>query len=333
MSPVSPRIGRRGLIVGGAAAALLGACGRGRAPTDSQGRVRLRLALDAPAGLAQAGVFQALASDGFEKQRLTVEMLGGDGGLGERLAASAAELALASDGLTALDLAAQRAPVRAVAAFFQKSPLAFFARGAGGLTPGGDLRDRPILIDPEDARLLWPWLRARYGLSEDQRQPASVEGFFDAPRAVLVGDLLTTPEAVLQTRPAIRLAADDGYPPYGGALLVPTAFARDNARALRGFIAAVVEGWRDYLQGDPAEAHALMRRAAPQLTERAQLAARDRLKTFALVDGGDAALFGLGAMTNERWVMTSEAAVQAGLFAAAPPARDLFTDAYLPGRG
>lgn len=331
MSPVPPRIGRRGLLVGGVAAGLLSACGRGSAPIDSQGRVRLRLALDAPPGVAQAGVFQALASGGYEKRGLTVQILSGDGGLGERLAASSAELALARDGLTAVELVAQRAPVRATAAFFQKSPLAFLSRDPDPAS--GTLHGRPVLIASRDARLLWPWLRERQGLSEAQLRPATVDGFFDAPGAVLVADLVEAPEAVLQTRPTIRLAADEGFPPYGGVLLTANAFARDNARALRAFIAATVEGWRDYLQGEPAQAHALMRRFAPRLTERAQLAARDRLRAFSLVDGGDAALFGLGSMTAERWVATAEAAARAGLHASAPAPRDLFTDAYLPGRG
>ena len=39
-------------------------------------------------------------------------------------------------------------------------------------------------------------------------------------------------------------------PSYGAVVLAPNAFARDNAAALRSFIAASAEGWRDYIRGD-----------------------------------------------------------------------------------
>ncbi|MFN4040699.1 MAG: ABC transporter substrate-binding protein [Brevundimonas sp.] len=333
MSFVSRPIPRRGLLAGAAAFGLLAGCGRGQAPVDAQGRVRLRLALDAEPGLAQAGVFQALATDLYARRRLSIERLPDATPLGERLGASNAELALAADAVAILDLAAQRAPVRAVAAFLQKSPLALIARGQPGPDLISTLRDRPILVSPSDAPLAWPWLRARFGLVETQRQAATTDAFFDEPGAVLLADVLTAPQAVLQTRPQIQLLADQGYPAYGGVLAVPDAFARDNVRALRDFVAETVEGWRDYLQDDPDAAHALMRQADPSLTEPVQMAARSRMRDLALVEGGDAALVGLGAMTAERWQAVSEAAVQAGLFSAAPPPRALFTDDYLPGRG
>jgi NitT/TauT family transport system substrate-binding protein len=332
MSFVSRPIPRRGLLAGAAAFGLLAGCGRGQAPVDAQGRVRLRLALDAQPGPAQAGIFQAVAAGLYGRRKLAVERLPGAAPLGERLGASSAELALASDAVAVLDLAAQRAPVRAVAAFLQKSPLALMARDQPGADLLSTLRDRPVLVSPSDAPLAWPWLRARFGLSESQRLPATTEAFFDEPRAVLLADVLTAPQAVLQTRPQVRLLADQGYPAYGGVLAVPDAFARDNVRALRDFIAATVEGWRDYLQDDPAAAHALMRQADPSLTEPVQMAARARMRDLALIEGGDAALFGLGAMTAERWQAVSEAAVQAGLFASVQPPRELFTDAYRPGR-
>ena len=50
-------------------------------------------------------------------------------------------------------------------------------------------------------------------------------------------------------------------------VLAPNAFARDNARALRAFIAASVEGWRDYIHGDSKGADALIRKDNPEMTQ------------------------------------------------------------------
>ena len=131
--------------------------------------------------------------------------------------------------------------------------------------------------------------------------------------------------------PRVLIPADDGYPSYGGLVLAPNAFARDNARALRDFIAASVEGWRDYVHGDGTRADALIRRANPELNQRLLNAVRDSLRTEALVDGGDAALYGLGAMTPDRWQAFAEQTEAA--YASPPDWREAFTAQYLPGRG
>ena len=66
-------------------------------------------------------------------------------------------------------------------------------------------------------------------------------------------------------------------------------------------------------------------------------------KTLALAAGmsfvsmsafaGDAALYGLGAMTAERWQAFFDMVSQAGLTPTGLNWRDAFTDNYLPGRG
>ena len=62
-------------------------------------------------------------------------------------------------------------------------------------------------------------------------------------------------------------------------------------------------------------------------------AAREALRDNGLVDGGDAALYGLGAMTAERWQAFFDMVSQAGLTPTGLNWRDAFTDNYLPGRG
>ena len=58
---------------------------------------------------------------------------------------------------------------------------------------------------------------------------------------------------------------------------------------------------------------------------------RDSLRTEAVVDGGDAALYGLGTMTAERWQAFAEQTEAA--YPSPPDWREAFTPQYLPGRG
>ncbi|WEK57103.1 MAG: ABC transporter substrate-binding protein [Candidatus Brevundimonas phytovorans] len=334
---------RRSLLLGAAgltAAGGLSACGRAEAPVDEAGRVRLRLAAGGPVNAAHGGFYQAIATGAYERRGLNVEILTGAAGadVPALLAASAVELAVGADSFAPLRLIADRAPVKAVAAFLQKDPVVLMARPNQPLEALSALRDRPILMSPADHAGFWNWLRARFELTADQARPGAPEdnlkAFLADPKAVLVGRLTAGDPAVIAREtgiaPRVLIPADDGYPSYGGLVLAPNAFARDNARALRDFIAASVEGWRDYVHGDGAKGDALIRRANPDLTQRLLNAARDSLKTEAVVDGGDAALYGLGAMTPERWQAFAEQSAEA--FPAAPDWREAFTAQYLPGR-
>ncbi len=116
-------------------------------------------------------------------------------------------------------------------------------------------------------------------------------------------------------------------------VLSPNGFARDNAAALRSFIAASAEGWRDYLRGDPAPADALIKTANPEMTQDVLDQARAKLSEYGIVDAGDAALYGLGAMTVERWQAFFDVTSQAGVYPTDLRWRDAFTDDFLPGRG
>lgn len=340
----SSALGRRTVLTGLGVAALAGlsACSRAEAPVDEEGRVRLRLALDGPAEAAHGGYYQALASGAYERRNLNIEIIpgGANADVPRLLASGAAEIGLAADNRIPLRLVAEGAPVKAVAAFFQKAPRVLMAHPAADLDALAELADRPVIVDPAAGEAFWAWLKARHGFTDAQARPVPADGdalaaFLADPRTVLPGRLTTDPQAVQAAgvSPRVFLLADDGYPAYGGLVLAPTAFARDNAQALRAFIAASVEGWRDYIHGDAEAADALIRRADPDMAQAALDQGRERLRVNGVVDGGDAALYGLGAMTEARWRAVFETMAEGGLFPADLAWREAFTGDYLPARG
>ncbi len=339
---IQAHVSRRLLLVGGmaATATALTACGNAEAPIDEQGRVRVRFATDARAQADQGGFYQALASGAYERRGLNVQIVQGGPGVNvpQLLASGAVELGLASSSFVPLTLVAEGAPVKAVAAFFQKDPQILLAHPDPALTDIADLAGRPFLLSDAALTTFWVWLKAQYGFTDDQVRAYAFDPapFIANDRAVQQGLLTTDVYAVEQAgdfEPRVFLLADDGYPSYGSLVLSPNGFARDNAAALRSFIAASAEGWRDYMRGDPAPADALIKAANPQMTQDILVQARARLSEYGVVDGGDAALYGLGAMTGERWQAFFETTSQAGLYPTDLRWRDAFTDGFLPGRG
>jgi NitT/TauT family transport system substrate-binding protein len=334
---------RRGLLLGAgalAATTALAGCGRSEAPIDDDGRVRLRFATDWRAQAEHGGFYQALASGAYEKRGLNVQIMQGGPAVNvpQLLASGAVELGMGSNSFIPMNLVAEGAPVKAVAAFFQKDPQVLIAHPDPALNSIADLRGRPILLADASINAFWVWLKARYGFTDDQvrKYTYNLAPFLADERAVQQGYLTSEPYTIEQEAgftPKVFLLADEGYPSYAAMVLAPNAFARDNARALRSFIAASAEGWRDYIQGDGKAADALIRRDNPDMTQDILDQARARLKANGIVDGGDAALYGLGTMTEERWREFFEVTSEAGVYPSNLDWRQAFTTQYLPGRG
>lgn len=340
--PTHSVVSRRLILAGGVAVTAMGlaSCGSSEAPVDEQGRVRIRFATDWRAQAEHGGFYQALASGAYARRNLNVEIIQGGPGVNvpQLLAAGAVELGMGSNSFIPLNLVAEGAPVKAVAAFFQKDPQVLIAHPDPALTGIADLTGRPFLLADASITAFWVWLKAKYGFTDDQIRKYNFNPapFIADDSAVQQGYLTSEPYTIEKTagfEPRVFLLADEGYPSYATMVLSPDGFARDNAAALRGFIAASAEGWRDYMRGDPKPADALIKAANPDMTQDILDQARAKLSEYGIVDAGDAALYGLGAMTEERWKAFFDVTSQAGVYPPNLNWRDAFTDNFLPGRG
>jgi NitT/TauT family transport system substrate-binding protein len=340
--PTHSVVSRRLVLAGGVAVTAMGlaSCGGSEAPVDDQGRVRIRFATDWRAQAEHGGFYQALASGAYARRNLNVEIIQGGPGVNvpQLLAAGAVELGMGSNSFIPLNLVAEGAPVKAVAAFFQKDPQVLIAHPDPALTGIADLTGRPFLLADASITAFWVWLKAKYRFTDDQvrKYTFNPAPFLADSRAVQQGYLTSEPYTIEKEagfEPRVFLLADEGYPSYATMVLSPDGFARDNATALRSFIAASAEGWRDYMRGDPRPADALIRTANPDMTQDILDQARAKLSEYGIVDAGDAALYGLGAMTEKRWKAFFDVTSQAGVYPPNLNWRNAFTDNFLPGRG
>ena len=123
--------------------------------------------------LAQAehgGFYQALAEGIYKKHGLDVELKSGGpqvNGL-QLLAAGQLDIVMA-DALQVMAAVEQQVPVTAIAATFQKNPAVIIAHP--GVTNLGDLKGKPIAIGAASNTTFWPWLKERYGFTDDQKRP------------------------------------------------------------------------------------------------------------------------------------------------------------------
>lgn len=259
------------------------------------------------------GFYQALAEGAYRRHGLdvTVRMGGPQVNGMQLLLAGRVDLFMGYD-LQTIQAVAQDLPVVTVAATFQKDPAVIVAHS--GVTRLEELKGRPIAISAASETTFWPWLRARYGFTDEQKRPYtfSVQPFLLDRRLAQQGYVTSEPYAIEKggVKPVLFLLADLGYPPYAQTIVATQRMLAQRRDAVRRFVLATAEGWKSYL-ANPAPGNALIRRDNPQMEAALLAYGLDKIKAHAIVTGGDAGRLGIMTMTDARWRRTFEFMVEA----------------------
>jgi NitT/TauT family transport system substrate-binding protein len=178
------------------------------------------------------------------------------------------------------------------------------------------LKGKPILIAGSSRITFWPWLRAKYGFTDDQIRPYTfnLQPFFADKDVAQQGYPSSEPYQALQQNEKVKffLLADGGYPPYGSTIVTTETMIAGNPDVVARFVKASLEGWRDYIK-NPAPGNALIKADNPKMTDGQIDFAIEKLKQNKALDGGDAAAWGIGVITAERYKQTYDFLVAAGL--------------------
>ena len=281
----------------------------------AQAQDRIVFATDWLAQAEHGGFYQAIAEGTYKKHGLDVTIrMGGPqvNGL-QLLAAGQIDVAMA-DGLQVLSAVEQDVPLVAIAATFQKNPTVIIAHP--GVANLESLKGKPIAIGAASNTTFWPWLKQKYGFSDDQKRPYafSVQPFLVDPNLSQQGFATSEPFSIEKAgiAPVVFLLADQGYPPYSEVLAVKRETLARRRDALQRFVLASAEGWKSYL-ANPAPGNALIRKDNPQMGDDLLAYGVRKMREYGIVAGGDAMSAGFFTMTNARWQTTVEFLRSAGL--------------------
>ncbi len=295
--------------------AALAACSQPTA--QNGGRTVIRFATDWRAEAEHGGFYEALATGEYARRGLDVRIIEGGPSVNveQLIAAGAVELGDGSNSFVVSKLVDKGVPIRAVAAFMQKDPQVLLAHPDVGINSFADMKGHPILLSDESRTAFWPWMKAKWGFSDSQVRSYGGDSsqFIVDKDLVQEGYLTSEPyeiEKQAHFKPKVFLLADQGYASYAAMVLAPDSLIAKNPAAIKAFVEASAIGWKDYLHGDPAPADALILKDNPDMTEDVLAQARDKMRQYGLVDGGDVPRLGYGAMTAERWKAFFQAADQ-----------------------
>lgn len=274
------------------AAALPAGCGRPSAKSGDPAAGKLRplvLQTDWFPQAEQGGFYQALAKGYYREAGLAVEIRSGGNGVGIKLPVAKGDADFGMYRSDDVMVAASRGlPLIIVAATLQHDPQALLVHAEDPVRSFRDLAGRVVTAP---LGMTWiPFIQKKYGLRFDLKPANYALGAFLADRTAIQQCMVTNEPFFAQQHgvPVRTLPlADSGYDSYH-TVFCRRELVRSEPAVVRAFVAASIRGWRDYVTGDPAPAHALIIRRNSQMTAEQLAYSRGELIRRGLV-AGDAA--------------------------------------------
>lgn len=281
---------------------------------------KLVFATDWRAQAEHGGFYQALAAGLYKARGLDVTLRQGGVGMDPQqlLAAGAIDAAMGSNGYFTLNLVEAGAPVVTVAALFQKDPFILMSHDRPDVNSLADMKGKPISIGDPSVHTIWRYLKSRYGYEDAQirKYTFNIAPFLVNKQAIQQGYATSEPLTAIKAgvKPKVFLLADYGYLSYAATIMVRKQLADQQPDVVRAFVEASIEGWKQYLNGDPSAANALIKRDNPEMDDETLAYARSKMIEYGLVESGDAQKHGIGAMTPERWDAFTKQMVELGIY-------------------
>ncbi|HZF74793.1 MAG TPA: ABC transporter substrate-binding protein [Acetobacteraceae bacterium] len=314
------RMERRALL-GGAAGFALSAVPGARVPV-AQTLDRVSFQTNWRAQAEHGGYYHAVAAGIYRRHGIECEIRQGgpQQNPAQLLLAGRVDMIM-SNGFQSLNYVRENLPFLTIASIMQKDPQILMTHEGNGINSFEDMRGRPILVGAAGRVTYWPFLRARFGFTDEQIRPYTfnVGPFLVDRMAIQQGFLSSEPFAAMEAgaRPRVFLIADAGYETYQTTIDISRRMVEQRADLVQRFVNATIEGWSQYMTGQGIEAaNALIKRDNPEMTDAKIAYAIRVMNERGIVLSGDAERLGIGAMTDERWERFYNGMRDAGVFPA-----------------
>ena len=213
-------------------------------------------------------------------------------------------------------------PTVVVAAMFQKDPQALLAHPGQGYEKFEALKTAPLALIAKDGQFSWwQWLKVTHGFRDEALKPYNYNlgPFLANPKAIQQAYSVAEPIYVQNQgkfKPVVHLLADHGFSTYSTLIEARTEMVKAKPQLVQRFVDASAIGWVNYLYGNRQAAAALMIKDNPEMSEAEMEASVALMKSQGIVDSGEAASSGIGAMNAARIADFYAQMVKAGLYQA-----------------
>jgi NitT/TauT family transport system substrate-binding protein len=326
------RLDRRAALglLGGASASVLIPMPGGRVNAQTLDKVSYQTNWRAQA--EHGGFYYAVANGLYKKYGIDADIrMGGPQQNPSQLLLGGRVDMIMSNSFEAINYAKESIPFLAIAAIFQKDPQVLISHPGVGHDTLSALKGKPILIAAGGRTSYWPFLKAKFGFTEEQARPYTfnMAPFLADKQASQQGFLSSEPYAIEQAgvKPVIHLLADAGFENYQTTINISQKMVSEKKDLVQRFVTASLEGWAAYMKNGPenAAANALIKKDNPDMGDDKIAHALKVMNEYGIVRSGDALKLGVGAMTDVRWASFYKTMTEAGAFPAGLDVKKAYT--------
>ncbi|NIZ03197.1 ABC transporter substrate-binding protein [Thalassospira lucentensis] len=280
----------------------------------------------------------------YADEGLDVTIDSGNGSVGAitRVASGAYDVSLADiNSLVEFNASNPDRAMKSIFMVYDRPPFALFMLKKSGITKPEDLVGKTLGAPVFDAsRKLYPAFAEATGLKLDDvkwesmdpplREPMLVRGDVDAISGHYFTSILNLQaQGIGKEDLTVFQYKDYGMDFYGNGILASPDMMENHPEELRGFLRAVVKGWRAAI-ADPASAIAALKEVDPLIDpslelQRLQMAIDENVVTPATIKDG------MGLVKTDRMAKAIDQVALAFGFENKPSVGDVYTSVFLPG--
>ena len=276
-----------------------------------------------------SGYYAAKIGGIYEKYGLDVEIRPGGPQVNvhQLLAAKQTDMIMGTT-MRAFNARHEGIPIVTVASWYQKDATTFMLHPDNKASNLADLKANQVMIPNISKVNYWPWMKAKFGFSDDQLKPYdfAYRSWALNPNAISQGYITSDkPNMAGVGVPNGRsmLLADHGWNQYINTVDVLEEMIEKKPEVIRAFLRATAEGWRQYLK-DPTATNAELTRLNPDLSRETAAYGYEVITTYRLLGVASADEGKIGTISDARLKAFAEEMVKAG----AIPASDAYEKSY-----
>jgi NitT/TauT family transport system substrate-binding protein len=195
------------------------------------------------------------------------------------------------------------------------------------------LKKLTLYISSEGVATFYQWLKADYGFKDTQVKPYTFnpQPFIADKNSAMQGYVTSEPftiEKMAKYTPKVFLLADQGFNGYSTLIQTRRDLVDKKPDLVQRFVDASIVGWTNYIYNDNSAANALIKKQNPEMTDDLLAFAVAKMKKSGIVDSGDSATLGVGALTDTRMKGFFDEMVRAGVTKAGLDYRKSYTTRF-----
>jgi NitT/TauT family transport system substrate-binding protein len=306
------------------------ACGSSSPPT-ADGSTKFTVVLPWFADPEGGGFFAARSEGLYQAKKLNVTLMPGGPQVSatQLVAAGRAQIGF-TDAAGIIEARQQGIPVVAIGALYQDNPVGVMVHASTGITSFAGMGGKTWVV--QTGQLGPAWVKLHLGLKFTTTvYQGSIANFLHNANMVQQG--WPTNEAYKAQQAGVKVSfipfSESGFNPYNDVFFTSESYLNSHRQQLADFLAASMQGWRDYMGNTAAakKANAAILKVNGQQTTQDIWYAWDKQRAYVTAGDGKTQM---GAMSQQRWETLISQMRQLGQLKGTVNVKQLYDASLLP---